>query len=159
MTKEYLLATELWFEFSLPSFWRPKTAYGIRCKRLRYSLPHDLQRTTTFRLLFENIISHAWKIMALKRYPLITKVMWVVLEAISKLVLRVSSEVPSKHLETIKALRLRRRGFICFVGVWNPSWITRTRFWYITSNFLGQIHAIQLHWQKLNHLCNWDRKQ
>ena len=39
------LLQQLWF--FLPSFWRGKTAFVIRCKRLPSSVPHDLQRTTT----------------------------------------------------------------------------------------------------------------
>ena len=73
---------QLWF--FLPGFWRTKTAFGIRCKRLR-------------------------EIRALKQYPLITKEVWIVLEAISKTCASCLTAV-SRHLETIKALGC----FICF---------------------------------------------
>ena len=61
----------------------------------------------TFRLFFKDIIS--WEIRALKQYPLITKEVWIVLEAISKTCASCLTAV-SRHLETIKALGC----FICF---------------------------------------------
>ena len=60
---------------------------------------------------FKGIIS--WEIRALKQYPLITKEVRIVLEAISKTRASCLTGV-SRHLETIKALSLRPRTFICF---------------------------------------------
>ena len=58
-------------------------------------------------------------IKALKQYLLITKEVWIVLEAISKTRASCLTGV-SRHLETIKALGLRPRAFICFSVSGNP---------------------------------------
>ena len=76
----------------------------------------------TFWLFLKYMLS--WEIKALKQYPLITKVVWIVLEAISKTRTSCLTGV-SRHLgtmmdEIMKALRLRPRTFICFLVSWNP---------------------------------------
>ena len=58
-------------------------------------------------------------IKELKQYLLITKEVWIVLEAISKTRASCLTGV-SRHLETIKALGLRPRAFICFSVSGNP---------------------------------------
>ena len=65
----------------------------------------------TFWLFLKYILS--WEIKALKQYLLITKEVWIVLEAISKTRASCLTGV-SRHLETIKALGLRPRAFIGF---------------------------------------------
>ena len=98
---------QLWFFF--PSFWRTKTAFIIRCKRLchlHYHTSYNKQQQNSHIFIIFKIHILSCVIKAPKQYPLITKEVWIVLEAISKTCASCLTGV-SRHIETMRALAYR----------------------------------------------------
>ena len=92
------------------------------------------QQNSNLWLFLKYILS--WEIKALKQYPLITKEVWIVLEATSK---------TRASCLTGVSRYLRPRAFICVWKLWSTA---PTLVWYITShtahNFTTHHHSISI---------------